>query len=65
MKKCRFADELPRMIPHCLHIMIGVATLVIACESLKRIAHIHKGLRDICEAHKQLEVGKKELLGKK
>ncbi len=65
MKKCKFEEELPRMIPHCLHLMVGVATLVVASKALHKLCHIHKGLKEIREGHKEIIEGRKEILGRK
>ena len=38
---CKFEKAL---VPHCVHLAVGVATLVLAAKTLCKLHHIHRAL---------------------
>lgn len=63
MKKNAHCAEV--IIPHAIHLGMSVALIVMTAEILKKVCHIHRGLKKIHEGRKEIAEGRKEILGKK
>lgn len=64
MKNYSFEDELPHLIPHFVHLLLGTAAIVLSCEVLKKLHRIHKGLKEIHEGQKEIAEGRAEIMGR-
>ncbi|MBD5269187.1 MAG: hypothetical protein K2M67_03275 [Muribaculaceae bacterium] len=49
---CKFEKAL---VPHCVHLAVGVATLVLAAKTLCKLHHIHRALKDFRRGEEELE----------
>lgn len=63
MKKYNFEEELPHLIPHFVHVVMGAAAIVLSVEILKKLCKVHKGIKEIKEGHEQIAEGRREMLG--
>lgn len=62
MKHNEFKVE--ALIPHFVHLALSAAILVVGCEALKKLRHIHKGVKEIREGRLEIEEGRREIIGK-